>query len=44
MWSRDRPGGGHEMAAGAMVHNKKEMKQLINDLESEIKKYESNNN
>ena len=39
-----KPGGGHEMAAGAMVHNKKEMKQLINDLESEIKKYESNNN
>lgn len=37
-------GGGHEMAAGATVHNKHEMKALINDLENEVIKYEQDNN
>jgi|GEM_PF-1669885 len=32
------------MAAGATVHNKHEMKALINDLENEVIKYEQDNN
>ncbi|QJG66923.1 DHH family phosphoesterase [Mycoplasma phocoenae] len=32
-------GGGHEVAAGATLHNKKEIKLILNDLKEEIKKH-----
>ncbi|TPI02286.1 DHH family phosphoesterase [Mycoplasma struthionis] len=37
-----KPGGGHEVAAGATCQNKKEMKQLIEDLKAEVRKHANN--
>ncbi|WP_027122978.1 bifunctional oligoribonuclease/PAP phosphatase NrnA [Metamycoplasma spumans] len=33
------PGGGHEVASGATCKNKKQMKQLIEDLKAEVQKH-----
>ncbi|AWX69350.1 DHH family phosphoesterase [[Mycoplasma] anseris] len=35
-----KPGGGHEVAAGATCQNKEDMKNLIEDLKSEVLKHE----
>ncbi|PYF42631.1 DHH family phosphoesterase [Metamycoplasma alkalescens] len=37
-----KPGGGHEVAAGATVHSKAEMKAIIADLKAEVLKHAKN--
>lgn len=36
-------GGGHDKAAGAVIHSKREMLSIINDANEAIKKYKENN-
>ena len=36
-------GGGHACAAGATVHSKKEMKQLLAEADALLKEYKENN-
>ena len=36
-------GGGHAQASGAVLHHKKEIKEILADLDQEIKNYKENN-
>ncbi|ENY68562.1 Hypothetical protein, putative MgpA-like protein [Metamycoplasma auris 15026] len=37
-----KPGGGHEVAAGATARSKADMKNIISDLKAEVEKYDKN--
>lgn len=41
--AKHKPGGGHEVAAGATIHSKDEMKQILRELDEKVNEYEKQN-